>query len=524
MARPTIPRGSWGTISTWPTKTDAKGKAVQHKAQAKFRDMDGHIRPVSAYGPTKTAAERSLLKKLQDRTRTGHSNDLTAMHKIDALIDLWEQKFKQLIELGKRSPTSYDTYERVIRNHIRPAIAELRIGEATTQRLDKVISTISDRSGTSTAKTARAIVSGMMSLAVRYGAITTNPMREIEAIEGAPKNPPRALTAEEVTLLRRSLAADPRAVDADLPDLVAFMLGTGVRIGEALAVTWSQVDLEAGTVEITHTIARVRSQGLLRPKLVCPSPRPPSRFPATLTAENSSGSLQRNRRHYPLVHRSRSTPGRCRCTGANSRMTTERVHSTRTLSAPAALCVVFQAVPWFVVRDEVPGLDVDRVDPVELLAHPAEGDSVDLLGERLDLDRLQQVFAELGQPGSDEPLRIGRTSLTWRKPFRTTNLVDPHLVERAVSLPQEQSDIGRRLIEQLITQEEPPPVLSSPRIRHVIVIRNDPETRGCSMHHNSFARVRRHQGTACQYAGHRTHVRLLPGRRRGRCWFDPHDM
>ncbi|MGW1339461.1 helix-turn-helix domain-containing protein [Kribbella sp. NPDC002412] len=42
------------------------------------------------------------------------------------------------------------------------------------------------------------------------------------------------------------------------------MLGTGVRIGEALAVLWSQVDLEAGTVEITSTIVRVKGEGLLR--------------------------------------------------------------------------------------------------------------------------------------------------------------------------------------------------------------------------------------------------------------------
>jgi integrase len=42
------------------------------------------------------------------------------------------------------------------------------------------------------------------------------------------------------------------------------MLGTGVRIGEALAVLWNQIDLEAGTVEITHTIARPKGEGLLR--------------------------------------------------------------------------------------------------------------------------------------------------------------------------------------------------------------------------------------------------------------------
>jgi hypothetical protein len=53
-------------------------------------------------------------------------------------------------------------------------------------------------------------------------------------------------------------------VHADLPDLVTFMLGTGVRIGEALAILWNQVDLEAGTVEITRTIARPPGEGLIR--------------------------------------------------------------------------------------------------------------------------------------------------------------------------------------------------------------------------------------------------------------------
>jgi hypothetical protein len=87
MARPPIPLGSWGEISRWPVATDAKGKPTKYKAQARFRDADGHLRPVSAYGKTRTAAERALLKKLQDRARTGHSDGLTAMHKIGVLID-----------------------------------------------------------------------------------------------------------------------------------------------------------------------------------------------------------------------------------------------------------------------------------------------------------------------------------------------------------------------------------------------------------------------------------------------------
>ena len=41
------------------------------------------------------------------------------------------------------------------------------------------------------------------------------------------------------------------------------MLATGVRIGEALAVAWDDVDLDGRLVVIEHTIIRVKGQGLV---------------------------------------------------------------------------------------------------------------------------------------------------------------------------------------------------------------------------------------------------------------------
>lgn len=64
--------------------------------------------------------------------------------------------------------------------------------------------------------------------------------------------------------LLKQLQEDEKARRRDLPDLVFFMLATGVRIGEALAVVWSEVDFEAGTVKITSTLIRVKGEGLLR--------------------------------------------------------------------------------------------------------------------------------------------------------------------------------------------------------------------------------------------------------------------
>lgn len=219
MSRPPLPIGTWGSISTRVAKTDEKGKPVSYLSKANFRDHDGHVRDVTAFGKTKTAAERAVLKKLQDRAKTNQSGELTAMHKINHLLDLWEKRFEGMVADGTRSPTSLDTYRRALKNHIRPALGELRIVEATTPRIDTVLAKIKTTAGAPTAKTCRAILSGAMKLAVRYGAISVNPVYEVDAIEAPPKNPPRALIGEEVTLLRKSLAADERAVQADLPDL-----------------------------------------------------------------------------------------------------------------------------------------------------------------------------------------------------------------------------------------------------------------------------------------------------------------
>ena len=47
-----------------------------------------------------------------------------------------------------------------------------------------------------------------------------------------------------------------------------FLLGTGCRIGEALALTWPHVDLERHLAYVESTLIRVKGQGLLikRPK------------------------------------------------------------------------------------------------------------------------------------------------------------------------------------------------------------------------------------------------------------------
>ena len=73
----------------------------------------------------------------------------------------------------------------------------------------------------------------------------------------------RSLTLDEVRKLRAGLADDTKAVGRDVPMLVDFMLATGMRIGEVLAIVWDALDLDAATVEIRGTVVRKRGTGLI---------------------------------------------------------------------------------------------------------------------------------------------------------------------------------------------------------------------------------------------------------------------
>jgi len=259
-----MPIGTWGLIRTYSVGEDEKGKPKRVRAMADYRDFDGVVRRVEASGKTVTAATQNLRQKLQNRTAAGRHGELTAMTRFSAAAELWLEKMDAMVADGRRSPGTIETYRRQLDNHVLPAMGEVRLGEATTPLVDKVIGAIKTDVSGATARSCRSVVSGVLGLAVRYGAIPHNPVRDVERIEAKPKKAPRALTREQRVELLTQLQEDETARRRDLPDLVFFMLATGVRIGEALAVLWSQVDFVAGTVQITSTIIRVRGEGLLR--------------------------------------------------------------------------------------------------------------------------------------------------------------------------------------------------------------------------------------------------------------------
>lgn len=267
MGRKPLPLGTWGTIRTYASHRDKKGRPDRYRSVAYFRDFDGITRQVPAYGRTKTEAESNLKDRLRERVRARGGGGLTAMDRFSVGAELWYAELLEKVADGTRSTGTRDSYEGALRNHVLPALKEIRFGEFSVPLVDKVIKQIKKKAGVPTAKTSRSVISGVCQLAVLQGAMETNPVREIGRIEGGQKKRnPRALEADERQMWFNMLSSDPRAIEADLFDLTVFMLGTGVRIGEALGVIWEQINFFTSEVGITHQIVRPKREGLLRTK------------------------------------------------------------------------------------------------------------------------------------------------------------------------------------------------------------------------------------------------------------------
>src|SRR3954447_4146037 len=249
MGRPLMALGTAGAIRLYKTDTG-------YRARVLVRDYDGHVRAVERNAASKVAAERALELALRDRAPGKTGGEITADSRVLLLAEAW------YANLGDLSPITLQAYRDRLDRQLLPRLGQLRIRELSVGILDRHLRDIADKHGIATARMCRSVLSGMCALAARHDALPHNPVKDLGRINGRPKTAPRALTVPQLRQLRATLTYDERAIARDLPDLVAFLMATGLRIGEACGLTWNAVDLDTGLVEVKAAAVRVRGEGL----------------------------------------------------------------------------------------------------------------------------------------------------------------------------------------------------------------------------------------------------------------------
>jgi integrase len=294
MARPEMPIGTWGKIRT--EKLDPN----RFRARARFRDYDGKTRDIEATDTTGPAAERALKIKLRDRA-TPNDDEITRETRVSRLAELWVEEITAEERIAAQTIQRYETS---VRSTILPALGNLRIREASVGRLDRFLRDIA-KDRPSTAKGAKVVLGQMFALAVRHGAIPTNPVRDTGRLR-KPRRTVVALSDEHLQAVRTAIRNWQQPVPGkpgprhtgDLADIVDLMLATGARIGEILALRWEDLDFaaERPTLTICGTLVFVKGQGFFRQTLDQERRRLPNGRPAPICGRHAPGPQTRRRR------------------------------------------------------------------------------------------------------------------------------------------------------------------------------------------------------------------------------------
>ena len=207
-----------------------------------------------AGGRTRKEAERVLA----DLVKRQHDGDYRTPERITLGTYLTERWLP-----AKRSqlrPSTFDSYERNVRNHVLPALGALPLQRITPEDLDALYAELlqsGKRGGNGlspkTVRYVHSIIRKALSDAMRKGSVIRNvaDLADPPKLSASPKAQLRVWSPAE--LLHFLGRADGHRLHA------AFFLSanTGMRRGEVLGVRWSDVDLDRARLSVQQAIVNV---------------------------------------------------------------------------------------------------------------------------------------------------------------------------------------------------------------------------------------------------------------------------
>jgi integrase len=155
--------------------------------------------------------------------------------------------FESLVLSGSREPESLELYRRRFARYLEPRLGRVPVQKVTARHLSDLYRAMRAQGlSENTLSSVARLNSSIEDLAMTRGYIAERPSKKLaraERPQGRNKTQARVLSAEE----GRALVT---ATGPAWQPFVELLLGTGCRLGEALGLTWADVDLQEGIVHV----------------------------------------------------------------------------------------------------------------------------------------------------------------------------------------------------------------------------------------------------------------------------------
>lgn len=281
VGRPRLPIGAHGNIAVTKQVADGRlasgnvrwralgdgedpnGRPVRWSAHCAYRGKDGRRRTIRRYSNKSGAAARRLLSEAAtDATKQMQRVKGTAT--ISVVGEDWLQEFQARDDVTQQTKSNY---EDIFNRLIVPRFGGLGLIELDGKIITDGLADLAE-GGPSRARSARIILKHICAYAVRQGALSENPVTADIPTYATKTDAPRHLTPDDYRDIRQAVKAWGSAAHRGrsrnsqiVLDVLDFMVATGCRPGEALAVRFEDVDVEGGRVTFAGTIVDAKGKG-----------------------------------------------------------------------------------------------------------------------------------------------------------------------------------------------------------------------------------------------------------------------
>lgn len=226
---------------TWRAKEGRYMGRFQHEGKVYTR-----------YNANKTALIREMddLKHDVIHGVVGKADKLT----FGKWFQVWLDDFKR----GRIKETSYNNYLNLYKNNLEEPLGRKQLDSIKPLHIQRLYTELLEERGISTKylSNINSMLYNVFKIAIHNGLLVKNPCEGVDLPKMEQKEK-RVLTVQEQALFLEYLHTERWQY---YEPLFIFMLGTGVRIGEALGLQWSDVDFENREVHINHTLVYTKNR------------------------------------------------------------------------------------------------------------------------------------------------------------------------------------------------------------------------------------------------------------------------
>lgn len=230
-----------------------KGKSKYYRVSAVLgRDCNGKKIIKEFYGKSKSEAEEKKNKYLTG-VADGISIDVDNIS-VGELMRMWLFEVRRVSD--KLKPSSFEKYEGIYRLYIKTSpLYSILVKDIKTIQIQRYYNQLySKGKSKSIIHNLNKLLKQFFFYAVDEGYLTKNPCsgkRIVIPGDKVIRAEVEHFTDDEIKTLLKTIR------DSSYKELITVCLGTGMRRGEALALTWEDVDLENNTIDINKSLGKV---------------------------------------------------------------------------------------------------------------------------------------------------------------------------------------------------------------------------------------------------------------------------